>query len=205
MNSSNYEVPIIPWDNIIWWLYNIFVNRGEAVDKQEVVTRFLNFYETFSFASSFVSFILIIGIGYCLFRIYQIRTIENKKVQQVTHDYHHKNEEVFGKDSPGFHKWQQVQSHVNSNTPSEWRLAILEADIMLDELVFHQFDDLGDTLGERLKRVDRSDFQTIDKAWEAHRIRNSIAHEGSSFEISEREMRHVIRLYEDVFNEFQYI
>ncbi|MEK7567734.1 MAG: hypothetical protein AAB513_02325 [Patescibacteria group bacterium] len=205
MDGSYYSVPIIPWDSILWGLYTIFVDGSEKANKEDVIIKFLNFYETFSFASSFVSMILIVGIGYCLFRLYQIRTIENRELQKALHNFHHKAEGSLQNESPGFHKWQQVQAHATSESANEWRLAILEADIMLDKLVYDQFDDLGDTLGERLKKVDRSDFQTIDKAWEAHRIRNSIAHEGSNFELSEREMRHVLKLYEDVFNEFQYI
>jgi hypothetical protein len=138
--------------------------------------------------------------------LYQIRTAENIAMHDAEHNYWHRLE-AHGESNfaPGFHKWQQVQGHVASQNPHEWRLAILEADIILDELVYERFSELGDTLGERLKRVDRGDFKTIDKAWEAHRTRNAIAHEGSSFELSEREMRHILNLYEEVFREFQYI
>lgn len=101
-------------------------------------------------------------------------------------------------------KWEQVQLHINSKNPSEWRLAIIEADIMLDELLkasgYH-----GDTVGERLKAVEPSDFTSLEAAWEAHKVRNQIAHQGSSFDISEREARRVITLFETVFREFNII
>ena len=101
-------------------------------------------------------------------------------------------------------KWQRVQAHVNSQNPAEWRLAILEADVMLDDMLqsvgFH-----GETIGERLKNVSRGDFKTLDTAWEAHKIRNAIAHEGSDFLLSQRESRRVISLYETVFREFSYV
>ena len=205
MENTSYDVPIIPWDSIVLFLYNFFSSGGGAVSKEEALRSFYYFYETFAFASTFVSTLLLMGIGYSLFRLYQIRTMENREMYRAMHDYYHRQEGDRGDESPGFHKWQQVQSHAESANSHEWRLAILEADIMLDELVFDRFGDLGDTLGERLKRIARGDFQTIDKAWEAHRIRNTIAHEGSSFQLSERDLRHVLKLYEDVFNEFQYI
>ena len=63
----------------------------------------------------------------------------------------------------------------------------------------------GEGIGEQLKSADKSDFTTIDDAWEAHKIRNSIAHEGASFMITEREAKRVIGLYKKVFEEFDYI
>jgi len=63
----------------------------------------------------------------------------------------------------------------------------------------------GDSLGEKLKSVEKSDFTTLDLAWEAHAIRNRIAHEGAAFALTEREAQRVMKLYEDVFREFHYI
>jgi hypothetical protein len=101
-------------------------------------------------------------------------------------------------------KWQQILAHVNSGNPAEWRLSILEADVVLDEMTkflgFH-----GETLGERLKNTSKSDFKTIDTAWEAHKIRNAIAHEGSDFLLSQHESKRIIGLYEIVFKEFSYV
>jgi len=93
---------------------------------------------------------------------------------------------------------------MESHNESDWKLAILESDIMLDELLdksgYH-----GVTMSDKLKQVDKSDFNTIDLAWEAHKIRNMVAHEGSEFAINSREAQRVIKLYEQVFKEFKYI
>jgi hypothetical protein len=101
-------------------------------------------------------------------------------------------------------KWTRVIEHLNSTNPSDWRLAIIEADIMLDELLtslrYH-----GDSIGEKLKAVEPSDMKTLDAAWEAHKVRNRIAHAGSDFELNEREAKRVIALFESVFKEYQII
>ncbi|TSC62515.1 MAG: Uncharacterized protein Greene041614_410 [Parcubacteria group bacterium Greene0416_14] len=101
-------------------------------------------------------------------------------------------------------KWDRVLNHIESENPSDWRLAILECDIILEEMAevmgYH-----GENLGEKLKNVERSDFTTIDQAWEAHKVRNMIAHEGSDFLISAHEVRRVVDLYRQVFEEFKYI
>lgn len=101
-------------------------------------------------------------------------------------------------------RWERVVAHLNSNSPSDWRLAILECDIMLDELL-NKEGYLGDTIGDKLKIAKRGDFETLDYAWEAHKIRNAIAHEGQDFELSDRESKRIVGLYERVFREFDFI
>lgn len=101
-------------------------------------------------------------------------------------------------------KWERVMAHAESANEGDWRLAVLEADIMLSELL----DNLslpGDSIGDKLKVVEKSDFLTLDNAWEAHKIRNQIAHEGGDFLLSQREARRVVELYRTVFEEFQMI
>jgi hypothetical protein len=101
-------------------------------------------------------------------------------------------------------KWQNVLIHINSSNPSDWKLAILECDIMLSD-VLEKMGYMQESIGEKLKSVEPSDFTNIEAAWEAHKIRNAIAHEGSEFLINEREAKRVIGLYEVVFREFEYI
>lgn len=101
-------------------------------------------------------------------------------------------------------KWVKVLNHIRSDNQSDWRLAILEADIMLEEML-DKMGYPGQTLGERLKMVEKSDFDTIDMAWEAHKIRNQIAHEGSDLVLSKEQAERAITAFENVFREFKYI
>jgi hypothetical protein len=101
-------------------------------------------------------------------------------------------------------RWERVTALIASDNPGDWRLAIMEADVMLDELVtdmqYH-----GETLGDKLKAIERSDFATLDSAWEAHKVRNTIAHRGSDFILTHREAKRVIGLFEQVFQEFDFV
>ena len=63
---------------------------------------------------------------------------------------------------------------------------------------------IGETIGEQLKGIEQSDFRTLAHAWEAHKVRNKLVHEGD-FMITKREARRVIDLYRKVFEEFHYI
>ncbi|MHB1330847.1 MAG: hypothetical protein ACYCY6_02665 [Minisyncoccota bacterium] len=101
-------------------------------------------------------------------------------------------------------RWEHAVAHLNSANASDWRLAIIEADVMLDELLrakgYH-----GDSIGEMLKGVDKSDILTLDSAWEAHKIRNEIVHSGSGYELNERDAKRAMSHYEAVFREFRVI
>ncbi len=101
-------------------------------------------------------------------------------------------------------KWQKVLEHMNSSNSSDWKLAILECDIMLSDLL-EKMGYLQESIGEKLKAIEPSDFTNIELAWEAHKIRNAIAHEGSDYLINEREAKRVVGLYEAVFREFELI
>lgn len=101
-------------------------------------------------------------------------------------------------------RWAEIVRHMDSHTQSDWRMAVLEADILLGDMLT-QMGYQGASIGEMLKQVDKTNFVTLDDAWKAHRIRNIIAHEGSSYELAREEAERVIRLYERVFTEFYFI
>ena len=101
-------------------------------------------------------------------------------------------------------RWQHIESLSNGTSPSEWREAIIEADIMLDDVLTRR-GYVGDGVGEKLKAVEPADLHTLQDAWEAHKVRNQIAHEGSSFNLSESLTRRTIARFESVFREFKVI
>ncbi|MEX0672493.1 MAG: hypothetical protein WDZ82_00760 [Candidatus Paceibacterota bacterium] len=101
-------------------------------------------------------------------------------------------------------RWKKVQEFVESENQSDWKQAILEADIMLEEMLAHM-GYVGAGVGERLQQIEHSDFPPLEAAWEAHKARNIIAHEGASYQLTLREARRVIDLYRQVFEEFHYI
>jgi hypothetical protein len=148
-----------------------------------------------------ISLFFIIGIIYC---IEQLKRIRRKEEQ--TFDI--KVEPAFEENAPQNpalgHRWENVQSHISSTNPSDWRQAILEADVMLDDIL----TDLGYQgagVGEKLKRVNPGDMKSLDEAWEGHKIRNQIAHEGTEFVMDQHEANRVINLYKKVFDEFYLI
>lgn len=108
------------------------------------------------------------------------------------------------RDKEGTYKWRMVLKLMKSGNPSDWKLAIIEADTILD-ILMERTGFPGATLGERLRSADSGVFRTLSFAKQAHGVRNKIAHDGLEFKITEREAQQVIRQYEEVFQEFGYI
>lgn len=100
-------------------------------------------------------------------------------------------------------EWDKIETLMASANPSDWKLAIIEADKILDDIT-KAMQYPGESLGERLKSVEPSDFTTIQEAWEAHKVRNQIAHE-PGFVLTDRVARQTIARYKAVFEEFERI
>lgn len=97
-------------------------------------------------------------------------------------------------------RWEHIRELVSRPHDSDWRQAIIEADIMLDDLL-SQLGYLGQSVGEKLRAVDPGRFQSLNYAWEAHKVRNRIAHEGTAFPLTEQLAHRTIAMYEVVMRE----
>ncbi len=143
--------------------------------------------------------VLFIGvILYSILGIKKMREEEHHEIHETVHSAHH--EEHVSKNP----RWQVVEDHINSSNPAEWKMAIIEADLILEEMLDRAGYD-GDTLGDKLRSAEKGDFKTLGYAREAHGVRNQIAHQGSEFAISQTKARRTIDQYKDVFTEFDYI
>ncbi len=158
----------------------------------------VSFFIVISFPLSFVFFI---GIIYCVENLKKIRNREEEIYDTKTEPGY----EVVAKvDKHLTNRWESVQKHMSSTNPNDWKQAIIEADIMLDDILT-KMGYRGESVGEKLKRVAMGDFASLDDAWEAHKVRNRIAHDGSDFALSEHDAKETIQKYRKVFEEFYYI
>lgn len=94
-----------------------------------------------------------------------------------------------------------VKELMLSTNVNDWRQAIIEADIMLAEILEEQGFQ-GFTIGDKLKGANPARFHTLNEAWEAHKVRNEIAHQGSQFDLTERLAHRTVNQYLTVFAEF---
>ncbi len=158
-----------------------------------------SFATILSFWKVFVTILCLLLIAGIIYAFIRKKEVEKERAQQydnyfITHVA----------EPPRNERWEKVEKLFASPNSSDWRLAIIEADAMLDDLVT-SLGYPGANLGERLKGIQRGDFPTLNEAWEAHKVRNRIAHEGMNFVITDRDARQVKMNYETVFRDAHYI
>lgn len=151
-----------------------------------------------------------VGIGLSVIFVISF-FIVRKKLHAVEHEgWHrreHEEEELLhhhNAEEPINPRWEHVLTLASGPTETEWRRAIVEADIMLN-LMLAARGFAGDTVADKLKNANPLQFTTLNLAWAAHRVRNQIAHEGSAFTLTERDARATIDNYRRVFEEFDYL
>lgn len=157
----------------------------------------------------FLALFFLTIICYVIVRMLEIRAKEHKHLHHEIAEYAHNkaeyekhlHEQVGG--SKNEH-WSQVLAYLFSQHASDWKLAIIEADSMLDGLM-DQLGYRGENLGDKLKMANQKDFPNLTIAWEVHTVRNKIAHEGLAFELSQHEAKRIIALYEEIFHKYGYI
>lgn len=128
-----------------------------------------------------------------IIRMHQIKDEDAPRFATV-HDTHH------AETVTEHHRWNHIRELIESPKDSDWRQAIIEADIILDDMLT-RLGYVGDTVGEKLKAVDPARFRTLQEAWEAHKVRNDIAHQGSAYPLTDHLAYRTILHYENVFKE----
>lgn len=96
-------------------------------------------------------------------------------------------------------QWDKTKKRLESGLDSEYKLAIIEADSMLDD-VLKRIGHKGETLGERLKQLTPDLLSSINDVWEAHKIRNNIVHD-PDYKLNSGEARKALEIYEKTLSE----
>ncbi len=96
-------------------------------------------------------------------------------------------------------QWEGIMQLVASTHPSDWNMALLRADALLEDVLMHLGYE-GATLAERLKIVDPTKLPSMERIWSAHRVRNMIAHDPVQ-EHTRETITHAIASYEQALKE----
>ncbi len=90
--------------------------------------------------------------------------------------------------------WTAVQKHFFAGTPNDLKVAIMQADNILNTAL--QYAGVrGINLGERLKNMRRDQMPNIEDVWAAHKLRNEIAHE-TNFSLKRDTAERALEAYE---------
>ena len=167
----------------------------EAPDGMAVVSTLNTFWNVFSLIAFVFTAFFIFGTIYAMQRASQLEAIETAALRAAEKQFQQKNS-----GSTDNSRWKDVTTHKQSPNPNDWRLAIIEADIMLEEAL-SEIGLAGNTIGEKLKGASSEQLRSLDDAWKAHRVRNEIAHAGADFVLTQRLAQETINQCQRVFVE----
>lgn len=97
------------------------------------------------------------------------------------------------------HDWERIRKRLLGTNVSEYKLSILEADQMLDE-VLRKLGIKGETMDDRLLNTPDTLIKSIERMREMHRTRNNIVRDPDYY-LSQEESISVINAYEEAFRD----
>ena len=187
------------------WIFNSLNQTllAHGFDLALIWQRLIYWLDIMWFVCLFFTVIFLAGIIYFTQKVMAIRRFETEKVYGKKSLTEEIKEDLAIVPPERNSDWAKITKLIGSDNPNDWQLAIIEADKIL-ELVVDTFKMPGDNMGDKLKKIEKSDFNTLDGAWQAHKVRNQIAHE-HNFHLSQRDARIAIDNFEKVFKEFDFI
>jgi hypothetical protein len=175
-------------------LFDTFMGvRSTVGEAPEVITTVITSLFVIGMFSSLVFLILIV---YAQIRLLQTEHAGFHILEARIHQTHEPEVISTGKDE----RWERVVDLASSGSQSDWRRAILEADILLGAALA-EAGYIGSSVGEQLKVANPIQLTTLDLAWKAHKVRNEVAHGGEGYNLTERDKQVAIDYYKRVLEE----
>lgn len=97
--------------------------------------------------------------------------------------------------------WNRILKRLETGIESEYKLAVIEADDMLDSSL-KRMGYQGATLEEKLQKLTSATLSNIEQIYEAHKIRNNIVHD-PDYRLSLDETRKTLDIYAGAFRDLQ--
>jgi hypothetical protein len=97
--------------------------------------------------------------------------------------------------------WDKIKKRLESDNESEYKVAIIEADNVIDDLI-KRMGYKGADMGERLAGIPEGQIVELAEIKEAHAIRNRIIHE-EDFQVNKELAKEVLKKYEHLLHHFE--
>lgn len=182
------------------YMFRFLYEKSPFGGGDSFVAKVETWWSVYSAIAIFLSLLFFIGFIYSKIRFGQMVEIKNQRIHDAEARWASKHKD----EGPKNTRWENIQKKIKENNPESWRVAIIEADIMLDETLAGA-GYAGQSLGEKLKGANSQSFTTLQDAWDAHKVRNDIAHVGGDFVLTQKNAQDTILRFERVFREFDAI
>lgn len=95
--------------------------------------------------------------------------------------------------------WNGIMRRMSTAQEAEYKMAIIEADKLFDELL-KGMGYAGKDMGERLQQITPEHLSNISAIWKSHKVRNFISHD-TKYHLTFSEAQWVVKNYENAFVE----
>jgi len=98
-------------------------------------------------------------------------------------------------------QWLKIKERLDTGFESDYKLAVIEADNMLDENLI-KMGYTGETLMEKLEKLTTVSLPNIEEVKEVHKIRNNIVHD-PDYRLTLEEAKRTIEIFEKALTDLQ--
>lgn len=150
---------------------------------------------TFEISAILLSILFIWGIIYIIDKTNYFELKKEQFLDTLGKDYISKRRSLKG--------WKQILERLKSPEQNSWKLAILEADHILDKIL-KMSGYIGTRLEEKLDLITEAQLSNVEDIRKAHKIRDKIATD-PTFQIAKEEAEHLVSIYKKSFVELNLI
>ena len=137
-------------EQIYYWIYLIIKGLFYYFNPIRLWNIYYDNWSFIMFYSFLISVVLLIGILYVRYKMKPVAQKDSEIFDTVVSSAGD-SEFVEIKNE----RWEKIVRYVNSDSQAEWRMAILDADVILDEMIT-KMGYVGEGIGEKLKQVEKS-------------------------------------------------
>lgn len=159
--------------------------------RESLVDLFISYKGVLQAVSVIVSIGLLGGIIFLVIKLQLVNSKVEKLIDVIGAEALTKRRSV--------RAWRQIQKRLELGGEANSKLALIEADKILDELL-KIAGYKGETMADRLKKITAAQLSNIEAIWQAHKIRNRLVHE-PDYHLSDAEARIAINIYKKSFQE----
>ncbi len=93
--------------------------------------------------------------------------------------------------------WKLINKKIETGIESEYKLAIIEADVMLED-VLKRMGHTEETIEKKLNATTSSEIENIEEIKEARKVRNNVVYD-PDFELTLDKTKETLKVYEKTF------
>jgi hypothetical protein len=189
-----------------WFEYTFFSGIFYLTGINVATDEFATFILVWKLVAGLVVIILTVGIVYSVRRTHEVYRAYTNSIgpnDDKSNDAAMMASVTSGPSQKNIEAWALLRAKASSSDENERKIGIIAADSLIDKIL-DRAGYKGENLGSRLMQIEPSDLDSLQDVWEAHKVRNRIAHE-AFYKVSSQEAEDAMNRFEKLLKELRYL